>query len=53
VNTPNVSSNSALADIGLDTQINNALTGFVDYSVQAGQSNYFGQSIQAGFKIGF
>ena len=53
VNTPSASSNSGLADLGLDTQINDALTGFVDYSVQAGQSNYFGQSVQAGFKIGF
>jgi outer membrane autotransporter protein len=53
VNTPNVSSNSALMDLGLDGQINNALTAFVDYGVQAGQSNYFGQSVQAGFKIGF
>jgi len=53
VNTPNPSRDSALVDVGLDTQINNALTAFVDYSVQAGQSNYFGQSVQAGFKIGF
>ena len=53
VNTPNPSRDSALVDVGLDTQINDALTAFVDYSVQAGQSNYFGQSVQAGFKIGF
>ncbi len=53
VNTPNPSRDSALVDVGLDAQVNKALTAFVDYSVQAGQSNYFGQSVQAGFKIGF
>ncbi|MCE0497906.1 MAG: autotransporter domain-containing protein [Methylacidiphilales bacterium] len=53
VNTPNPSRDSALIDVGLDAQINNALTVFTDYTVQAGQSNYFGQSIEAGFKIGF
>ena len=44
---------SALVDLGFDAQVNNALTVFTDYSVQTGQSNYFGQSIQAGVKIGF
>jgi autotransporter-associated beta strand protein len=53
VNTVNPSRDSALVDTGLDLQINNALTTFVDYAVQAGQNNYFGQSVQAGFKIGF
>ena len=53
VNTPNSSRDSALADVGVDAQINNTITIFSDYSVQAGQSNYFGQSIQAGLKIGF
>jgi len=53
VNTPNSSRNSALVDVGLDIQVNDALTAFVDYDVQAGQSDYFGQSVQGGFKIGF
>jgi outer membrane autotransporter protein len=53
VNTPNPSRDSALADLGLDGQINKTWTLFVDYTVQAGQSNYFGQSVQAGAKIGF
>jgi len=53
VNTQNPSRDSALADVGLDAQVNNALTVFMDYSVQAGQSNYFGQSVQAGVRIGF
>jgi uncharacterized protein with beta-barrel porin domain len=53
VRTANPSRDSALIDAGLDAQINKALTVFVDYSVQAGQENYFGQSVQAGVKIGF
>jgi len=53
VTTPNPSRDSALVDVGLDAQLNNALTVFADYSVQAGQSNYFGQSVQGGVKIGF
>ncbi len=38
---------------GLDAQINETVTVFADYTVQAGQDNYFGQSVQAGVKIGF
>jgi outer membrane autotransporter protein len=53
VNTPKPNRDSALADLGLDGQINKTWTLFVDYNVQAGQSNYFGQSVQAGAKIGF
>jgi autotransporter-associated beta strand protein len=53
VNTPNPSRDSALVDVGFDAQLNKALTVFTDYTVQAGQSNYFGQSVEAGFKIGF
>ena len=53
VNTPRPSRDSALADLGLDAQIDKTWTVFVDYTVQAGQSNYFGQSVQAGVKIGF
>ncbi len=53
VNTPNPSRDSALVDVGLDAEIDKTLTVFADYTVQAGQSNYFGQSVQAGVKIGF
>jgi len=53
VNTPNPSRESALIDLGFDGQLNDTITVFTDYSVQAGQSNYFGQSVQAGVKIGF
>ncbi len=53
VKTDNPSRDSALVDLGLDAQIDKTVTVFADYSVQAGQSNYFGQSVQAGVKIGF
>ena len=53
VKTTNVDRDAALIDVGLDTQWNKALTVFVDYQVQAGQDNFFAQSIQAGVKVGF
>jgi outer membrane autotransporter protein len=53
VRTATPSRDSALVDLGLDAQVNNALTVFADYMVQAGQENYFGQSVQAGVKINF
>lgn len=53
VRTANPSRDSALLDLGLDSQIDDTWTVFADYTVQAGQDNYFGQSVQAGVKIGF
>jgi len=53
VYTVKSSPDSALADVGLDAQIDKRWTVFTDYTVQAGQANYFGQSVQAGVKIGF
>jgi outer membrane autotransporter protein len=53
VRTENPSRDFALADLGLDADINRTVTVFTDYVVQAGQDNYFGQSVQAGVKIGF
>jgi uncharacterized protein YhjY with autotransporter beta-barrel domain len=53
VKTENPSRDSALVDAGLDAQIDQTWTAFADYEVQAGQENYFGQSVQAGVKIGF
>ncbi len=43
----------AMATVGLDADINQTVTAFAEYMVQAGQDNYFGQSVQAGVKIGF
>jgi uncharacterized protein YhjY with autotransporter beta-barrel domain len=53
VQTAHPSRDSAFVDLGLDLQIDQTWTVYTDYSVNAGQSNYFGQSIQAGVKIGF
>jgi outer membrane autotransporter protein len=53
VQTEDPSRDSALADLGLDAVLNKTVTVFVDYAAQAGQDNYFGQSVQAGVKIGF
>jgi len=53
VRTENASRDSALANVGFDAKINRTVTVFADYTVQAGQDNYFGQSVQAGLKIGF
>jgi outer membrane autotransporter protein len=53
VKTPTPSRDSALIDVGLNADLSGQVTVFGDYAVQAGQSNYFGQSVQAGVKIGF
>jgi outer membrane autotransporter protein len=53
IKTANPSRESALVDAGLDAELNQTITLFADDVVQAGQENYFGQSIQAGVKIGF
>jgi len=42
-----------MIDAGLDTQWNSALNLFVDYQAQAGQSNFFAQSVEAGAKVSF
>jgi uncharacterized protein YhjY with autotransporter beta-barrel domain len=46
VRTTNPSRDSALADIGLDADLNRMVGIFTDYEVQAGQENYFGQSVR-------
>ena len=53
VRTATPDRDSALIDAGLNADINRSVTVFGDYEVQAGQSDYFGQSVQAGVKIGF
>ncbi len=53
VNTPHPSRDSALIDGGLSADLNGQVSLYLDYLVQAGQSNYFGQSVQVGVKIGF
>jgi outer membrane autotransporter protein len=51
--TPNPSRDSALIDGGLNADLNGQVSVYFDYVVQAGQSNYFGQSIQVGIKVAF
>jgi uncharacterized protein YhjY with autotransporter beta-barrel domain len=53
VRTPHPSRDSALVDVGVTADLNRTVSVFTDYIAQAGQDNYFGQSIQAGVKIGF
>ena len=53
VTTPRSSRDSALIDAGLDADLNGQVSIYLDYVIQAGQNNYFGQSVQAGVKIGF
>ncbi|HEY0257065.1 MAG TPA: autotransporter domain-containing protein [Candidatus Methylacidiphilales bacterium] len=53
VRTPSPSRDSALIDAGVTADLNRTVSVFTDYTVQAGQDNYFGQSVQAGVKIGF
>lgn len=53
VSTQTPSRDFALADVGFDLKINRSITAFTDYEVEAGQANYFGQSVQAGITIGF
>ena len=53
VTTSRPSRDSALLDGGFGADLSGQLHLFLDYIVQAGQSNYFGQSIQAGMKFGF
>lgn len=53
VRTQNASRDSALVDAGITAEVNRTVTLFADYMVQAGQDNYFGQSVQGGVKVGF
>jgi outer membrane autotransporter protein len=53
VTTPNPSRDSALIDCGLTADLNGQISVYLDYLVQAGQSDYFGQSVQGGVKLGF
>ncbi|HEY0256016.1 MAG TPA: autotransporter domain-containing protein [Candidatus Methylacidiphilales bacterium] len=53
VQTTSPDRDSAFIDLGVDVQVAKELTLFTDYQTEAGQSNFFAQSIQAGIKIGF
>ncbi|HEX3970478.1 MAG TPA: autotransporter outer membrane beta-barrel domain-containing protein, partial [Stellaceae bacterium] len=53
VATANPSDDSALIDVGLNAKIDRTWTAFADYATQAGQDNYFGQSVLAGIEVVF
>jgi uncharacterized protein YhjY with autotransporter beta-barrel domain len=53
VRTQNSGDDSALIDAGLDAKIDKTITVFGDYLMQAGQSDYFGQSVEAGVRVNF
>jgi len=44
---------SALIDVGLNADVADNVTLFTDYQTEAGEDNYFSQSVQAGIKISF
>ena len=53
VRTENPSRDSVLMALGLDAQITSSVLLYGDYMLQAGQENYFGQSVEGGVKLGF
>jgi outer membrane autotransporter protein len=53
VQTTHTERDSAFVDVGLDAELEKSLTLFLDYETQAGEDNYYAQSIQGGLKIGF
>ncbi len=46
-------SDDALLGLGLDAEITNSLTLFVDYQTEAGGANFFGQAATGGVKVSF
>jgi uncharacterized protein YhjY with autotransporter beta-barrel domain len=53
VQTPDSSGDSALVDLGLDAKVDETISVFGDYLFEAGQDNYFAQSVQAGVRVSF
>jgi autotransporter-associated beta strand protein len=51
--TPRASRDSALIDLGLNADLNGQVSVYADYLLQAGQNDYFGQSLQLGVKVAF
>jgi len=46
-------SDSALLGVGLDAELNQTVTLFIDYGAEAGGASFFGQSATGGVKLGF
>jgi outer membrane autotransporter protein len=53
VQTARPDRDSALIDVGLNADVAENVTLFTDYQTEAGEDNYFSQSVQAGVKISF
>jgi len=53
VQTTTPERDSALAELGLDAQVTDSVLLFTNYLAQAGQSDFFAQSVQAGLTVGF
>ncbi len=53
VTTTQGDKNNALVGAGLDADLDQHVTLFIDYQAEAGGASYFGQSIDGGVKIGF
>jgi outer membrane autotransporter protein len=46
-------SDNALLGFGLDAEVSNSLTLFIDYQSEAGGSTFFGQSASGGVRVNF
>ena len=53
VQTTNADSDTALLGVGVDAQVTNNLTLFIDYQTEAGGATFFGQSATGGVKVSF
>jgi len=53
VNTTQGDKNNALVGFGLDADLNQHLTLFIDYQAEAGGESFFGQSVEGGAKCAF
>ena len=53
VQTTPLDRDSAVIDVGLNADVTSNVTLFTDYQTEAGQSDFFAQSVAAGVKIGF
>ena len=53
VQTTPIDRDSAVIDVGLNADVTDNVTLFTDYQAEAGEDNFFAQSVEAGVKIGF
>ncbi len=53
VQTDQPDRDSAFIDAGINVDLNQTITLFADYETEAGGDRFFGESVQAGVKVGF